>query len=211
MSRKRGGYCFELNSFFLAALQAFGFDARACLGRVIMSRPFAGPRTHQASLVTISGQCFLADVGFGGPGLVEPIPFEDGFEAVQHGRKIRLRRDRAEGMFYEDEFEGQWRRIYVLPEERVEPLDLEMGNHFCATYPESIFRNTLFCALPEPEGKVTVWNRSVHIFKGDKKEERILHSLADLRWLFQRLRLPIPESDLSALQNKLPPWEEPKK
>uniref|UniRef100_UPI0025F78BB1 arylamine N-acetyltransferase family protein n=1 Tax=uncultured Phenylobacterium sp. TaxID=349273 RepID=UPI0025F78BB1 len=58
--RRRGGYCFEINGLLLTALQAFGFEARALLGRVHLMGQTTG-RSHQISLVTIDGTHWIAD------------------------------------------------------------------------------------------------------------------------------------------------------
>src|SRR5690242_1350387 len=45
---RRGGYCFEQNALLLRALQALGYSATPCSGRVRLQRPrdFTPPRTH---------------------------------------------------------------------------------------------------------------------------------------------------------------------
>lgn len=204
LKQGRGGYCFELNAFFLAALHEFGFEARSVLGRVFMGRPEPGPRSHQASLVELSGRTWLADVGFGGPGLVEAIPFEAGFETYQHDHKIRLRKDSKWGMAYEDYFEGAWRLIYTIADEVHAPADYQIGNHFCSTHPDTIFRRFLFCARPTPQGRITVFDRKVQLYTGEKKEERTLADVEDLRWLFDQLGISVSDEDLVALDQKLP-------
>lgn len=204
LAQNRGGYCFELNGFFLAALHAFGFKARPLVGRVFAGRTEAGPRTHQVSLVEINGLPWLADVGFGGPGLIEPIPYEDGYEGVQYERPIRLRKDAQWGMTYEDNFEGNWRTLYVLPDEHVISADLVMGNHYCSTHPESLFRKSLICTLPNEHGKVTVLDRTAYITAGKNREEKPLTSVKDFQWLFHnKLKIPLPQKDLEAIHQKL--------
>ncbi len=209
LHKNRGGYCFELNALFLSALQEFGFKARPKLARVYLGRPQAGPRTHQVNLVSIAGKVWLADVGFGGPGIVNPIPFESGYEEVQYGRKIRLRADPKRGMLYEEEEANTgWRLIYAIPDENLELVDLEVGNHYCATHPSSIFRQNLYCALPSQEGKISVWNRSVQIMRvGKKTEEKILQTEGDLSWLMSDLlKISLEEIDLKLILQKLPPF-----
>lgn len=202
---KRGGYCFELNSIFSRALEELGFAVRPVLGRVFMGRTQAGPRTHLASIVEIAGREWLADVGFGGPGIVDPIPFESYFSAEQAGRKIRLRADRDWGMVYEDEFAGDWRRIYALPKENVVPIDVEAGNHFASTYPESTFRNNLFCARLNGSARITVWNREVHVLEGDRRTEQVIARAEDLaRVLRESLGLVLEDAEISAVYEKLP-------
>ena len=71
----RGGYCFELNKLLLMALHHFGFEARPLLARVHLRGTPTG-RTHQLLLVNFDGKPWLADVGFGGGGLLAPMPFK---------------------------------------------------------------------------------------------------------------------------------------
>ncbi|MEO8926531.1 MAG: arylamine N-acetyltransferase, partial [Caulobacteraceae bacterium] len=46
---RRGGYCFEQNAVFLAALEALGFKAQSLIARVLWNRPADAappPRSH---------------------------------------------------------------------------------------------------------------------------------------------------------------------
>jgi len=90
---RRGGYCFEQNSLFLQMLRAMGFAARPLLARVWLG--LAGevpPRTHMLLLVTIDGEQWIADVGFGGS-YIPPMPLADGARAeTPDGARHRLRR-----------------------------------------------------------------------------------------------------------------------
>ncbi|MGZ9215183.1 MAG: arylamine N-acetyltransferase family protein, partial [Candidatus Binatia bacterium] len=65
VTRKRGGYCYEVNSFFSMILRAFGFQVDGLLARVRFSMPALRPRSHQLLLVTVDNQPWIADVGFG--------------------------------------------------------------------------------------------------------------------------------------------------
>ena len=86
----RGGYCFELNLLFDEAMRAVGFEPRQLFGRVIMGRPERGPRGHLLFSVELDGQAYLADVGFGGPGIIEPIPLQTGVVFEQDGFRFQL-------------------------------------------------------------------------------------------------------------------------
>ena len=65
--RKRGGYCFELNSLFMSLLQALGFEVYPVGVRIYMggSEEHAPAIAHRASLIVIDGKRYYADVGFG--------------------------------------------------------------------------------------------------------------------------------------------------
>ena len=65
--RRRGGYCFELNSLFMSLLQALGFEIYPIGVRIFMggSEQNVPAIAHRASLIVIDGKRYYADVGFG--------------------------------------------------------------------------------------------------------------------------------------------------
>lgn len=144
--RKRGGYCFEHNTLFQAALESLGFAVRAHEARVRMGATGVLPRTHMALQVRLEGEAWLADVGFGGDGLLEPVPL-DGRE-VEHGfRSYRVVRENTgeEGgsatvlrMRGAPGPEG-WIDLYAVEPRPVQPVDVELASWFTSTHPESIF------------------------------------------------------------------------
>src|SRR5262245_30890771 len=73
VARRRGGYCFEQNTLFAAALETVGFPVTRLGARVLMGTDHIRPRTHMLLGVTADGAEWLADVGFGGEGLIWPI------------------------------------------------------------------------------------------------------------------------------------------
>lgn len=95
VGRRRGGWCYEMNGLFGAALERIGFDVtRVSCG---VMRHVGGEErmgTHLALLVRLDGEDWLADVGFGSS-LIEPIrlaearhdhqPFEVGLSRTDDG------------------------------------------------------------------------------------------------------------------------------
>src|SRR5262245_53404654 len=75
---RRGGYCFEQNTLFAAALERVGFPVTRLAARVRLGATGVRPRTHMLLKVDLEGASFLADVGFGGEGLLQPLPFVPG-------------------------------------------------------------------------------------------------------------------------------------
>ena len=91
VTRKRGGYCFELNALFHALLEALGFDAYPVMVRVTL-RPYKYPTvSHRASIVRIDGRRYVADVGFGGPAPSFALLVEDGFSRTECGQTFTMR------------------------------------------------------------------------------------------------------------------------
>jgi N-hydroxyarylamine O-acetyltransferase len=148
----RGGYCFELNLLFDAAMRAVGFEPRQLFGRVIMGRPERGPRGHLLFSVKLDGQAYLADVGFGGPGIIEPIPLQTGVVFEQDGFRFQLVESEW-GEYVLQLMTGQgWFDVLSFDLSWVSPLDVEMANYFYSTHSKVPFTNQLMCMLKSPEG-----------------------------------------------------------
>jgi N-hydroxyarylamine O-acetyltransferase len=139
----RGGYCFEHNTLFAAALREAGFESTTLLGRVRRGPPERWARTHMVLRLAVGGEVWLADVGFGSVGLVEPIPLRDGATAEQGGFTYRLRRAAYTWILSIRDAAGVETDLYEFSEEPQTPMDVEVANHFTSTHPDSIFRKTL--------------------------------------------------------------------
>jgi N-hydroxyarylamine O-acetyltransferase len=153
-----GGYCFEHNTLFGTALRELGFPVTTLLGRV--GPPEWRALNHMLLRVEADGESWLADVGFGGDGPLEPLRLREGMHADQHGVAYSLRREEDHwiltmhcGGVAEDlyEFSG-------LPHTRG---DVEMANHFTATHPASIFRRTMSIQRVTEEERVILRPRVI--------------------------------------------------
>ena len=164
--RKRGGYCFELNGIFALALAAIGFQVRPQMARVLYGRKDPGPRTHEVLIVTASGRKWLADSGFGGPGLRSPIPMEPDRINEQFGERFRLREDAGLGLVLQKETQGSFLDLYSFDEKELTlPPDIETGNHYTSTSPASIFRTRRMCCLPHPVGRTTLADMELTMYR----------------------------------------------
>jgi N-hydroxyarylamine O-acetyltransferase len=162
VNNRRGGYCFELNSLLLMALEAFGFKARPLLARVHTPDGLTG-RGHMLLEVTVKRRRWLADVGFGGPGLRSPIPLEIGRRARQDGKSFRLVESKPLGTTLQRREDDRWQDLYSFDRGHVVPADLAYGNHYTSTHPGSFFTFTRVAALPLPAGRITLQNRSLRV------------------------------------------------
>jgi N-hydroxyarylamine O-acetyltransferase len=166
LHRNRGGYCFELNGIFQMALTAMGFKVRPQLARVLYGRTDPGARTHEVLIVTISGKRWLADAGFGGPGLRLPLPIISGQVQEQYGERYRLRNDPELGIVLQKENRESFLDLYAFDEsERTLDIDIDMANHFTSTWPGSIFRLHRMCSLPQPWGRTTLSDMELAIHR----------------------------------------------
>ncbi|HEY1651675.1 MAG TPA: arylamine N-acetyltransferase [Acidimicrobiales bacterium] len=140
VARRRGGYCFEHNLLLGAALDSIGgCDVAPMLARVRLG-PEGSPRPLNHLLLRVSDRSgtWLADVGFGGGGLLDPLPFEAGPETEQSGWRYRLVEEGAELVLqvFQD---GGWTDMYGFVPQPAQPVDIEVNNWFTATHPDSDF------------------------------------------------------------------------
>jgi len=152
----RGGWCYELNQLFAELLRLTGFTVSFRIARVGYRRPALGPLTHLVLLVAIDGREWLADVGFGGPAPSQPIPFETGDYCCDDGSQFRLMEAANGTRTLYRLIEGDWELLYEIAPITVQPIDLEMGSHFLATWPQSPFRRIFLCLAHEPERSWTM-------------------------------------------------------
>jgi N-hydroxyarylamine O-acetyltransferase len=142
---RRGGYCFEQNTLLRAALEAIGFHVAGLAGRVRwMSPPDAplGPRTHMLLKVDLADGPWLADAGFGGCLLDQPLRLEAGAEQKTLAGTYRLTEER--GLFSLSARQpGGWRTMYMFDFTRPEPSDFEMANWFTSTNPQHVLVQNL--------------------------------------------------------------------
>ena len=139
---RRGGYCFEHNTLFAAALRDVGFAPITMLGRVRRGPPERWCRTHMVLRMPIDGEMWMADVGFGSVGLIEPMPLRAGATSNQSGFEYSLRRDDHLWVLSMRDAESL-QDLYEFAEDPQTPWDVEVANHFTSTHPESVFRRTL--------------------------------------------------------------------
>ncbi|WP_017973944.1 arylamine N-acetyltransferase family protein [Actinopolyspora halophila] len=132
---RRGGYCYEHALLFAAVLERLGFTVSRHIARVQPDHP--GPYTHMMLVVSVEGDDYLADVGFGA-GVLDPIPLRDGEVVDQAGWPHRLRRDGA-GWTLEKHARKGWEALHTFDRAPARPVDYEVAHHYTATHPDSPF------------------------------------------------------------------------
>lgn len=176
---KRGGYCFEHNRLFLDALAALGFEARPLLARVWLNGGGVPPKTHTLTLVTVDGQEWIADPGFGGS-YTPPMPLVDGAEATApDGATFRLTRDAAYGwMLLRDGHHAStdgrgggegFQPQYSFTTDAVWPADLELSNLWTSTAPDTRFTTLKVVSIVLPHGFATLTDRAYRRRAGEEE------------------------------------------
>jgi N-hydroxyarylamine O-acetyltransferase len=161
---RRGGYCFEQNLLFSAMLEAVGFRLTRLAARVRLGRPAEAeplPRTHMVLSVDVRGEPWLADVGFGGDGLLLPLPLDPGPPMEQLGRTHRLVQEDDRVRVLQLMRNDGWADMYAFTLEPQLPIDYEVANWWTSTHPSSGFVQNVTAQRVSPEGTLTLRNRQL--------------------------------------------------
>lgn len=182
---RRGGYCFEQNTLFKAALDAIGFKTTGLSGRVRwMTPPEAplGPRVHMLLKVDLPEGPFIADVGFGVCILDAPLRFDIGSEQRTGMGTYRLR-DAGGRIALEALQPEGWRTGYIFDLEPQLASDYALGNWYTSTSPLVPFTSTLVAERVVDDKRYKLANTRLRIEArdGEVTSELTLETAAELR------------------------------
>jgi N-hydroxyarylamine O-acetyltransferase len=198
----RGGYCFELNGLMLHALRAFGFKVRPILARVHLQDPPTG-LTHQVNAVEIEGQTWIQDVGFGAGGLRGPLLLSDG--ASQQGPGVSFRHIRQEpwGWVMQSRVGRVWKNSASFELGHFIEADLEVGNHYTSTSPNTHFTQIRVASLPLASGRISLRDCTrTSILDGKTTTEQIKSASAYLALLKSDLGIEFDAETLALWRKK---------
>ena len=205
---RRGGYCFEHSTLFLAALDHIGFQPASHAARVVMATPRqSAPRTHMFLSVVLDGRTYVLDPGFGGHGPLVPLPLVENLETREGPDVHRFTRRDGEWLL-ETEIAGVMSPLWMSTFERESPIDFVLGNHYTSTWPESRFVQCLMLRAITADGRrVSVMNRDVTVAQNGTFEKSQLTDRSELRTLLQRdFGIDLPAVETLRIPT-VPEWE----
>ena len=111
----------------------------------------AGARTHMLLQVTLQGQPWLVDAGFGGLAPTAPLLLEsEKTQLTPHGQyRLKPHRD---GLVLCAVTGATQQLLYTFDRQPQRRIDLQVGNWFVSTHPHSPFRTRLMAARAVPDG-----------------------------------------------------------
>jgi N-hydroxyarylamine O-acetyltransferase len=195
---RRGGYCYEQNSLLAAALERIGFEVA---GRGARSRTRGESLlavTHAVLVVTVEGEPWLCDAGFGFQGPREPVPLGRPGAEVRQGEWTFGVREEAEGVLVLRTLrEGTWRDLYAFSPQRYYPVDYVLLNHYSSTHPRSPFVGRAIVQYPGERVRTALVGRELTRVHPDGRTERLPVTADGLLALLDRefgIRLPEREA-----------------
>jgi N-hydroxyarylamine O-acetyltransferase len=179
----RGGYCFEHNTLFAAVLESLGFAVTRLAARVRFGSTQVRPRSHMLLSVELDDGPWLADVGFGGEGLLEPIRLNRPDHVQQWAWNFRVRAEGEINVLQALHADG-WFDLYAFGRERQYPVDYIVSNHFTSTYPRSPFVQALLVQRTSTSARWTLKDLEL---TEERPEGKTLTILADSNALLATL------------------------
>ncbi|MFI2298669.1 arylamine N-acetyltransferase [Actinacidiphila glaucinigra] len=184
----RGGYCYEHNTLFAAALTALGFRVTLLTARVLVgAKPGdVRPRTHMLMLTEVPGEPvpWVTDVGFGSIGsLLEPLPLVADEELHDAPRRHRLVHAPHDGplelwklqAYLPGAADDGWEDQYAFTVEPFQAPDYEVINWHVATNPRSPFSRGVYVQRTTGDAHLSLTGRHLTQTAADgTREEREL-------------------------------------
>ncbi|RPH63384.1 MAG: arylamine N-acetyltransferase [Acidobacteria bacterium] len=197
VSSGRGGYCFEQNLLLTHALHAMGFSVVGLAARVLYNVP-AGvvpARSHMLLRIAINGSAYIADVGFGGLTLTDPLRLEPGVEQTTSHEPFRLMAERDEFVM-QALVGGTWRALYRFGLQEQLQVDYEVTNWYLSNHPQSLFVTNLIAARVDIDRRYALRNNELAVHHlGGRTERQVLTGPAELREVLEgRLKIAVPDA-----------------
>jgi N-hydroxyarylamine O-acetyltransferase len=174
---RRGGYCFEQNMLFRAALRSLGYRITSLQGRVVRGMAIDAPRPaiHMLLQVELPEGPHLADVGFGNLAPTSALLLKPSIEQETPHEIMRFTEVGGE-LTLQARFRDGWEHIYrVIPYPRYD-AEYEIANWYTATHPETPYPGNIIAARPGPNrSRITMYNARVTV--------RDAEGRAHKRWL----------------------------
>jgi Arylamine N-acetyltransferase len=205
LTDKRGGYCFEHNLLFSRVLADLDYEVRTLGARVMWNHPADAvrPVSHMIVAVDISGQTYIADVGFGSLTLTAPLRLRDGAEQATPHETFRLL-DRNGTWHLEARLGDGWRLLYTFTLDDFGEADYRPINTALSSDPDSQFRTGLGAAIaPRGERHSLAGTRLSSYRDGALVERRDLMDVGELKEVLTTtfgITLPVSEALDPALE-----------
>jgi N-hydroxyarylamine O-acetyltransferase len=190
---RRGGWCYEMNGLFGAALDEIGFKVTRLAGGVHRKiRGEAAVGNHLVLLVDLDGAPWITDVGFG-DGSRDPFPLKEGpFSAAGYDFALE-KLDADWWRMRNHEFGGAPDYDFTL--EPADPAHLAAKCHELQTSPQSIFVMTAICQRHTPDMIYLLRGRALRrVRPGWKKDHLIASADEFVEVLARDFDLDLPEA-----------------
>ena len=196
---KRGGYCFEINGFFMAVLEGLGYQCIPLAGRLLFNRQVYGRMSHRTTVVLLDGKRYICDVGYGS-GLSADGPLDIDEPGIQEIEGKAFSIHHHEGAAFgditlvrhgEDGTESFVYTVYLKPHTILEFVPANAMS-------EIAFSTRRICRMRTATGSITVDGKVFRRKVGDEVFEEEITSYPHLyRILVDEFHLSVPRMSFS--------------
>ncbi len=212
VTRRRGGYCFELNTLLSAGLGALGYAVTPLAARVRWGVPDEVPTmtSHMLLRVEVAHRSYLVDVGFGGPTPFRAMPLS---EPADDGFPYRLAPSPAQAgtsAFHSYDLQARgdagWIPVYRFDLTPQPPIDFVARNWYVSTHPDSVFLQRLMAARTDGGTRVTLANGELaeRAPDGSVRRTHLPHAEAVVQALSERFGIVLDDELRQGLMAALP-------
>ena len=178
VDERRGGFCYELNGLFNELLRDLGFETRLISARVFNGTSHGPEYDHAAIIVTIGGDEYLADVGFG-DFTAQPLRFALDVEQIDQTGAFVIRRV-DDGYFEVAKRDGEsWNSEYIFKDVPRVLSEFDQMCDFQQYSPESHFTKGKLCSIMTGNGRKTLTDSKFILTTDGEKSERAVASETD--------------------------------
>ena len=159
VTRRRGGFCYELNGLFYELLNEIGFTVKMVSARVYDGKEDYSPEfDHMALIVEIKKDKFLVDVGFGEFSFY-PIKIELNMDADDPRGTFRIETfNENYKVVKKTNSDGKLIPEYLFSETKRQMDEFQERCTYHQTDPASHFMQKRLCSLPTKNGRITLTN-----------------------------------------------------
>ena len=177
--RRRGGWCFELNSLLASLLKALRYTVTAHFARVYHGDEFMTQPLHRVNLVHLGAEKLYCDVGFGGTSPLGSLIVADEIRQSVQGKLFFFRPYSERWLSLYEEEAGVARPLLTFDREACLPVDFTVANGFGAGS-EIRFRDTAIVSLWFPDGKLSLDGDKLTRVPGEATETRTILTKREL-------------------------------
>ena len=175
VTRRRGGFCYELNGLFAGLLRELGFEVALLSAQVAGSQNgFSRDFDHMTLRVALNQERWLADVGFG-DSFIEPLPLVADSQYQQRENRYRLVSDNQERLVLEQALKDEaWVPQYRFSLQPYQYSDYAEMCSYHQTSPESHFTRQRICSRLTPRGRISLSDMRFIVTENGVRSERVL-------------------------------------
>lgn len=182
VKRRRGGFCYELNSLFGWLLEELGFAVTRLSARVFDDGRSGAEFDHLALLIELE-EPWLADVGFG-DSFLDPLRLDAAKAMDQQGSAYRLIDSNADKILQRWRESG-WESLYNLSLSARQLADFGDRCRYQQTSPQSHFTQKAICSIATVDGRITLSNHRLIVTTNGQRQVREITSEVEYRSLLK--------------------------